>query len=100
MKRFKPVKHRYTNEVYMQESDEGLYVLFQGASDLELVLRQRIEELEEWIAGISDDHPDIPDWIQGSARHLLAQRSIANTRRNHAALARYNSKKFMRVSHE
>ena len=50
MKRFKPVKHLYTNEVYMRESDEGLYVLFQDASDLELVLRERIEELEKIIA--------------------------------------------------
>jgi hypothetical protein len=34
---------------------------------------ERIAELEQWIAGISDDHPEIPDWIQGSARHLLAE---------------------------
>ena len=33
----------------------------------------RIEELEEWIASIADDHPQIPDWIQQSARSLLAQ---------------------------
>jgi len=72
MKRFNPVKHLYTNEVYMRESDEGLYVLFQGASDLELVLRSRIEELEEWIAAIADDH-QMPKWIQQSANSILAQ---------------------------
>ena len=38
-------------------------------------LEQRIEELERWIAGIADDHPQIPDWIQQSARSLLAQES-------------------------
>jgi cytochrome c-type biogenesis protein CcmH/NrfF len=31
------------------------------------------DELERWIAYIADDHPQIPDWIQQSARSLLAQ---------------------------
>ena len=35
--------------------------------------QKRIDELERWIAGIADDHPQIPDWIQQSARSLLAQ---------------------------
>ena len=35
--------------------------------------QQRIDELEAWIAAIADDHPEIPDWIQQSARSLLAQ---------------------------
>jgi len=35
--------------------------------------QDRIEELEQWIAGIADDHPQIPDWIQQSARSFLAQ---------------------------
>ena len=35
--------------------------------------RARIDELEQWIAAIADDHPQIPDWIQQSARSLLAQ---------------------------
>ena len=36
-------------------------------------LVKRIAELEKWIAAIADDHPQIPDWIQQSARSLLAQ---------------------------
>ena len=36
-------------------------------------LRDRVDELEQWIAAIADDHPQIPDWIQQSARSLLAQ---------------------------
>jgi replicative DNA helicase len=35
--------------------------------------QQRIDELEQWIAAIADDHKQIPDWIQQSARSLLAQ---------------------------
>jgi len=73
MKRFELVKHLYTNEVYMRESENGDYVLYTESLSIEQDLRERIEELEEWIAGISDDHPDIPDWIQGIARSLLAQ---------------------------
>ena len=44
-------------------------------SMLELRLRNRIEQLEEWIAGIADDHPQIPDWIQHSARNILTRES-------------------------
>lgn len=36
-------------------------------------LKARIDELERWVAGIADDHRQIPDWIQQSARSLLAQ---------------------------
>jgi len=36
-------------------------------------LKARIDELEKWVAGIADDHKQIPDWIQQSARSLLAQ---------------------------
>ena len=36
-------------------------------------LRTRTNDLERWIAGIADDHRQIPDWIQQSARSLLAQ---------------------------
>ena len=36
-------------------------------------LQARIDELEQWIAAIADDHPQIPNWIQQSARSLLAQ---------------------------
>jgi len=39
----------------------------------EQVLRERIEKLEQWIAGIADDHPQIPDWLQQSAKDLLAE---------------------------
>ena len=35
--------------------------------------QERIDNLEQWIAGIADDHGQIPDWIQQSARSLLAQ---------------------------
>ena len=35
--------------------------------------QKRIDKLEQWIAAIADDHPQIPDWIQQSARSLLAQ---------------------------
>jgi hypothetical protein len=49
-----------------------LYDCLRCGSEVES-LEQRIEELEEWIAGIADDHPQIPDWIQQSARSLLAQ---------------------------
>lgn len=35
----------------------------------------KIEALEQWIAGIADDHQQIPAWIQQSARSLLAQES-------------------------
>ena len=35
--------------------------------------RARIDELEQWVSAIADDHPQIPDWIQQSARSLLAQ---------------------------
>jgi len=38
-------------------------------------LKARIDELERWVAGIADDHPQIPDWIQQSARSLLVQES-------------------------
>ena len=34
--------------------------------------QKRIDKLEEWIAAISDDHQAIPEWIQQSARSLLA----------------------------
>ena len=36
---------------------------------------RRVDQLEEWVAGIADDHPQIPEWIQQSARSLLAQES-------------------------
>lgn len=35
--------------------------------------QDRIDNLERWIAGIADDHQQIPDWIQQSAKSLLAQ---------------------------
>lgn len=35
-------------------------------------LQARIDELEQWVAAIADDHPQIPDWIRQSARSLLA----------------------------
>lgn len=35
--------------------------------------QQRIDELEQWIAAIADDHVATPDWIRHSARCLLAQ---------------------------
>ena len=38
-------------------------------------LRGRVDELELWIAAIADDHSQIPDWIQQSARSILAERA-------------------------
>jgi hypothetical protein len=34
--------------------------------------QKRIDKLEEWIVGISDDHQAIPSWIQQSARSLIS----------------------------
>jgi hypothetical protein len=51
---------------YQQASIDGL--LEDRGKD-----RARINELEQWIAAIAEDHPQIPDWIQQSARSLLAQ---------------------------
>lgn len=56
----------YFTEDY--ESDE-----FQIAREAWDQQQQRIDGLEQWIASIADDHPQIPDWIQQSARSLLAQ---------------------------
>ncbi|MCB5226240.1 hypothetical protein JAO78_005360 [Alishewanella sp. 16-MA] len=44
-------------------------------SDLQTIIeaKEHIAELEKWIAAIADDHPQIPDWIQQSARSLLAK---------------------------
>lgn len=54
--------------------------LIDDQNNLEYQLRRRIErqqatihKLEQWIAAIADDHPQIPDWIQQSARSLLTQ---------------------------
>lgn len=44
-----------------------------GLLEDQAVDRARINELEQWIAAIADDHPQIPDWIQQSAKSLLAQ---------------------------
>lgn len=35
-------------------------------------LQKRLAEVEQWVAAIADDHEQIPDWIQQSARSLLA----------------------------
>jgi len=35
-------------------------------------LECKIEELEQWIAGMTDYHSGIPDWIQQSANSILA----------------------------
>ena len=37
--------------------------------------QQVITGLEEWVSGIADTHNAIPDWIQQSARSLLAQQA-------------------------
>jgi len=38
-------------------------------------LESRVEELEQWVAGIADYHSGIPDWIQQSASSVLANNS-------------------------
>jgi len=47
------------------------YAVYNSTTVRKLVAR--IDELEQWVAAIADDHPQIPDWIQQSARSLLAQ---------------------------
>lgn len=56
--------------------------LIDDQNNLESQLRRRIKRqqatihrLEEWIEAIADDHPQIPDWIQQSAKSVLAQES-------------------------
>jgi hypothetical protein len=71
MKRFNPVKHLYTNEVYMRESDEGLYVLFQGASDLELVLRQRIERQQTTIHMLENKNDKLEAFVRWIANDYV-----------------------------
>ena len=51
---------------YQQASIDGL--LEDRAKD-----KARIDELEQWIAAIAYDHSQIPNWIQQSAKSLLAQ---------------------------
>jgi hypothetical protein len=48
-------------------------VSYNDASMLELRLRSRIEDLEEWIVGIAEPNPSIPKCIQESARDILAK---------------------------
>ena len=57
----------------MKTKHSEQWVSYNDVSMLELRLRNRIDELEQWIAGIADDHPQIPDWLQESARSVLAQ---------------------------
>lgn len=66
----------YTRSHPPIERQDGEWV---KASDFRLLLaenqrqKETISRLEEWIAGIADDHPQIPEWIQQSAKSLLAQ---------------------------
>ena len=53
--------------------EEGKFYTLKELADIARYQYERIDELEQWIAGIADDHPQIPDWIQQSARSLLAQ---------------------------
>ena len=48
---------------------------FRSLADLReiLALREQNEKLTEWVACIADSHNAIPDWIEQSARSLLAQ---------------------------
>jgi len=69
-----------TPQTYAIYNASTIRDLIDDQNNLEAQLRRRIERqqatihrLEEWIAGIADDHPQIPDWIQQSARSLLAQ---------------------------
>lgn len=34
-------------------------------------MQARIDELEQWVAAIADDHHEIPEWIQVEASELL-----------------------------
>ena len=69
-----------TPQAYAIYNASTIRDLIDDQNNLEAQLRRRIERqqatihrLEEWVAGIADDHPQIPDWIQQSARSLLAQ---------------------------
>ena len=55
--------------------EEGKFYTLKELADIARYQHERIDELEQWIAGIADDHQQIPDWIQQSARSLLAQES-------------------------
>lgn len=55
------------------------YLLENAGKEIESLSEQlakaneRVSELEQWIAGIADSHNAIPDWIQHSARCMLAK---------------------------
>ena len=53
--------------------EEGKFYTLKELADIARYQHERIDELEQWVAAIADDHPQIPDWIQQSARSLLAQ---------------------------
>lgn len=56
-----------------RSDEDNRHIGYEYAKEAWDFQQQRIDELEEWIACIADDHPQIPDWIQQSARSLLAQ---------------------------
>jgi hypothetical protein len=55
--------------------EEGKFYTLKELADIARYQHERIDELEQWVAAIADEHPQIPDWIQQSARSLLAQQS-------------------------
>ena len=56
----------------LEESERLDSIHFRYLADNMDKQKSKIEELEKWIACIADDHHKIPDWIQQSARSLLA----------------------------
>ena len=56
--------------------EEGKFYTLKELADIARYQHERIDELEQWVAAIADEHPQIPDWIQQSARSLLAQESV------------------------
>lgn len=55
-------------------ADTGLNPAVIGKSiDWAIAEIEQKQALEQWIAAIADNHPQIPDWIQQSARSLLAK---------------------------
>jgi hypothetical protein len=55
------------------ECVDSLYERIDNLEQRVIDSRTRTNDLERWVAGIADDHRQIPDWIQQSARSLLAQ---------------------------
>lgn len=57
---------------YLHESDKLDAIHFRDLALLTKKQSDRINELEQLIAAIADDHSAVPDWIRQSAKSMLA----------------------------